>query len=306
LSIEIDRRRVVQTLTFWLRPRFVLRVVNRFQRIAGFDRAVALGSSALTALVPLAIVTSVVASAVGGRSAADRIIERYHLTGGGADAVEAMFAPASGPSPSLGVAGFFFLMVAVLSFSRAVQRLFEQTWELRPLSLRNTLNGLLWIAGLAAFLAAGGLLRAALGRSTLELTAAMATIPLTAVFLVWSGWVLSARRIPRADLLPFAVIAALAMAVYSVGANVYVPRLFSTYATRYGVIGAVFALISALFCVMVVLTVSAAAGREVQGELDRIRRGERPAEDEVRRQWNEITGEARSRWKVLRARRSGT
>ena len=90
------------------------------------------------------------------------------------------------------------------------------------------------------------------------------------------------------------------LAVYSVGAAVYVPHLFSTYATRYGVIGAVFAMISALFCVMVVVVASAAAGREIHDELDRIRRGERPAEDEVRRQWEEITAEARSRWDTLR------
>ena len=303
MSIDADRRRVVQTLTFWLRPRFVLRVVNRFQRIAGFDRAIALGSSALTAVIPLTIVSSVIASAVGGKGTADRIIERYHLTGGGADAVKAIFAPASGTSTSLGVIGFLFLVLAVLSFTRAVQRLFEQTWELKPLSVRNTLNGAVWIGGLVVFLAVNGLLRAVFGRSTLEITAALVSIPLSVVFLVWTGWLLSARRIARRDLVPFAVIAAVAAAVYSVGANVYVPRLFNTYATRYGVIGAVFALITALFCVMVVVVASAAAGREVERELDRISRGERPAEDEVRRQWDEITAEARSRWKVLRARR---
>jgi hypothetical protein len=33
----------------------------------------------------------------------------------------------------------------------------------------------------------------------------------------------------------------------------------------------------------------------------RIRRGERPAEDEVERQWEEVTAEARSRWETLRA-----
>ena len=88
--------------------------------------------------------------------------------------------------------------------------------------------------------------------------------------------------------------------MYSVGAAVYVPHLFSTYATRYGVIGAVFAMISALFCVMVAIVGSAAAGREIHDELDRIRRGERPAEDEVRRQWDEVTAEARSRWDTLR------
>ena len=82
----------------------------------------------------------------------------------------------------------------------------------------------------------------------------------------------------------------------------YVPHLFSSYATRYGVIGAVFAMISALFCVMVVLVVSAAAGREVRDELDRIARGERPADDEVRRQWDAVTAEARSRWETVRVR----
>jgi uncharacterized BrkB/YihY/UPF0761 family membrane protein len=303
LSIEVDRKRVVQTLTFWLRPRFVLRVVNRFQRIAGFDRSIALASSALTALIPLAIVTSAVASKVGGKDTADRIIERYDLTGGGAEAVTAMFAPASDTGTSLGVVGFFFFVIAVLSFTRTAQRLFEQVWELKPLSVRNSLNGLLWIAGLIAFIALSGFLRAILGHTKLELTAALVTLPLTAVFLVCTGWLLSAKRIARGDLVPFAVIAAVASAIYSVGATVYVPHLFSTYATRYGVIGAVFALISALFCVMVVITASAAAGREVAVELERIRRGERPPEDEVRRQWDEITAEVRARWTVLRNRR---
>ena len=54
MRTQFDRERVLRTLTFWLRPAFVLRTLNRFQRIAGFDRAVALASSALTALIPLA------------------------------------------------------------------------------------------------------------------------------------------------------------------------------------------------------------------------------------------------------------
>ena len=80
----------------------------------------------------------------------------------------------------------------------------------------------------------------------------------------------------------------------------YVPHLFDSFTNRYGVIGAVFAMISALFCIMVVVVGSAAAGRQVRDELDRIRRGERPAEDEVRRQWDELTADARSRWETLR------
>jgi uncharacterized BrkB/YihY/UPF0761 family membrane protein len=298
---RVDRERVVRMLTFWLRPEFLLRVLGRFQKVAGFDRSIALASGALTAIIPLAIVTSALSSQLGGRGTAERIIERYDLTGGGAEAVKDIFAPASGTETSLGIIGVLFLLVALLSFSRAVQRLFEQTWELDSLSVRNTFNGLLWIGGLALYVTLSGALHAALGRGRLELTATLLATPLSAVFLIWSGWVLSAKRIRRQDLLPFAIVGSVLLALYSVGAEVYVPHLFSTYASRYGVIGAVFALISALFCIMVIAVVSAAAGREVTDELDRIRRGERPAEDEVQRQWNEITAEARSRWETLRA-----
>src|SRR3954471_4548465 len=110
------RRRFVRTVTFWLRPEFVLRVVNRFQKVAGFDRAVALASGALTATIPLTIATSAVASQLGGKATAERIIARFDLTGGGAEAVRDVFAPPEGVSTSLGVVGFLFLMVAVLSF----------------------------------------------------------------------------------------------------------------------------------------------------------------------------------------------
>ena len=300
---RVNRERLLRTLTFWLRPEFVLRVVSRFQKVAGFDRAVALASSALTALIPLTIVASSFAAQLGGKDTAERIIDRYALTGGGADAVTDIFSPPSGVSTSLGLVGFLFLLVAVLSFTRAVQRLFEQTWELSPLSVRNTFNGLLWIVGLTAYLALGGAIHGALGRSRLDLSAALLAAPLSALFLAWSGAVLSAKRIARRDLVPFALLGATLLAVYSVGATIYVPHLFNSYATRYGVIGAVFAMISALFCVMVILVAAAAAGREIRDELDRIARGEMPAENEVRRQWDEVTAQARSRWETLRVRR---
>jgi uncharacterized BrkB/YihY/UPF0761 family membrane protein len=298
----VDRERVVRTVTFWLRPQFVLRVISRFQKVAGFDRAIALASSALTATIPLAIVVTAVASKLGGKGLADRIIDRYDLTGGGAEAVEDIFAPTTGVTTSVGVVGLVFLIAAVLSFTRTVQRLFEQAWELRPLSVRNTFNGLLWIGGLIVYLAVAGSVHAWLGRSSLDVSAALVLMPLIGVFFLWTGWVLTAKRLARRELVPFAVIVAALLSAYSVGAQLYVPHLFNSYATRYGVIGAVFALLSTLFCIAVVLVGSAVLGREVRDELDRIARGERPAEDDVRRQWDEVTAQARSRWDTLRTR----
>jgi uncharacterized BrkB/YihY/UPF0761 family membrane protein len=298
----VDRERVLRTLTFWLRPEFLLRAVNRFQKVAGFDRAIALSSSALTALIPLAILASAIATHIGGKGTADRIIERYELSGGGAEAVRDIFAPAAGTSTSLGIVGVLFLLVAVLSFTRTVQRLFEQTWELAPLSVRNTFNGLVWIAGLVVYAVVSTVIQSLLGDDRVEVVPAVVTMPVSAVFLVWSGWVLSAKRISWRELIPFGVLGAAVLAIYSIGAEIYMPHLFSTYATRYGVIGAVFALLSGLFCVMVIVVASAALGREVRVELDHIARGERPPPDEVRRQWDAVIAEARSRWDTLRDR----
>jgi uncharacterized BrkB/YihY/UPF0761 family membrane protein len=297
-----DRERVLRTLTFWLRPAFALRVVHRFQTIAGFDRAVALASSALTASIPLAVISGAVLTHTGGQDVADRIIDRYELTGGGADAVRDAFSPAAGTSTGVSVIGALLLVVAVLSFTRAVQRLFEHTWELAPLSVRNTLNGLRWAVGFVAYVLATGWIHAVVGRGRLELVASLLVLPLTGVFLIWGGWILSAKRIDWHDLLPFGVIASILTALYSIGATVYVPHLFSSYATRYGVIGAVFAMISTLFCIMVIVVGSAALGREVSDELARIRRGERPPDHEVRRQWDNVLDEVRSRWGAARER----
>ncbi len=298
----IDRERVLRTLTFWLRPDFILRVVNRFQKVAGFDRSIALASSALTAVIPLAILVSSVLPQIGGKDTADRIIDRYDLTGKGAQAVKDIFSPESGVSPSIGIFGALFTMIAVLSFTRGVQRLFEQTWELAPLSVRNTVNGLRWILGLAVYLVATGFVRRVIDTGKLELVATLVLAPLVVGFLVWSGYLLSARRIAWRDLVPFGVVGAAGLSLYAVGASIYVPHLFTAYADRYGVIGAIFAMISSLFALMVVIVGSASVGREVHDELGRIRSGIKPSDDEVQRQWENVIREARTRYAVARER----
>lgn len=297
-----DRRRVVQSLTFWVRPAFTLRVLNRFQRIAGFDRAIALASSALTALIPLAIVTGAVLSRGDARGTAERIVTRYGLTGGGAQAVRDVLTPASGTSTDVGVLGFFVLIVACLSFSRAMQRLFERTWELKPLSIRNTVNDLLWIVGLVAYIGFSWWIHELIGGGRVQVGADLALVPLTALFLAWSGRVLSGKRLEWGRLAPFAIVGAGLFTLAVIGAAVYAPHLFSVYASRYGVIGAVLAMISALFIVMIVVVASAALGREISDELERIRRGERPRDDEVRREWEALVVRARVHWQGLRER----
>ena len=299
---QADRVRIRRTLTFWLRPAFVLRVMNRFQRVAGFDRAIALASGALTALIPLAIVGGAILPHADAAHAASGIIARYGLTGGGAQAVNDVLSPAGGTDTDVSVIGAFLLIVATLSFSRGVQRLFEQVWELKPLSVRNTFNDLVWIIGLVCFVGFSWWVHSLIDDGRLQVAGNVVIMPASVVFLAWSGWILSARRITWRRLTPFAITASVLLAICLTGAALYLPHLFTSYASRYGSVGAVLAMISALFALMVVLVAAAAIGREVSEELGRIRRGEQPPDDDVRREWDELIEAARSRWQTLRER----
>jgi uncharacterized BrkB/YihY/UPF0761 family membrane protein len=297
-----ERHRVRRLLTFWLRPAFVLRVLTRFQRMVGFDRAIALASSALTALIPIAILVGSVLNQGDAHRVAEQIISRYGLTGAGADAVRDVLAPTGGASTDISLIGVFLLLVAALSFSRGVQRMFEQAWDLKPLSVRNTGNDLTWIVGLVAYFGLSWWVHSLLDHSRVQIAANAVMVPASVVFFVWSGRILSAKRLGWRQLAPFGILVAALGAICLTCGAIYLPRLFSSYASRYGVIGAVLAMISALFILMVVIVTCAATGREVSDELDRIRRGERPPDDEIRQEWNALVDEARVRTQTLRDR----
>jgi len=303
--MRVDRDRIVSELFFWLRPDFLLRCLARFQSLEGFDRAIALASSAFTAILPLAILFGALAPGGDGANAADHVIKRYGLTDEGAQAVRDAFAPPQGVTSSVGIFGGLLLLIAALSFARAVQRLIERAWGLKPLSLRNTRNAALWIPGLAGYAILTGFVGAISGRGVLHLLALGASVVLAVGFIVWTGRLLSARRVSSADLVPFAILVAAGLAVYGVVSDAWIPRLFNTYAARYGVIGATFAIISALFGAMFVVVVMTAIGREITEELERLRRGERPPPDAVRREWDALIADARARRDDARERYEG-
>ena len=302
--LPVDRDRILRTLTFWLRPDFVLRVVGRFQRVAGFDRAIALASSAFTALIPLLIFTSAILPRVGGDGAADDIIERYDLDGDAAEAVQEMFSPNAGvehgdrdlrrPVPAARRAQLHAHDAAAVradlgaAAAERAQQPQRPGVDRRPDRLQRGHRRDP---------------RRCVDHGPLELASALVLLPLSAAFLIWSGYMLSARRVPLPRSGPVRHRrGACSSAIYSIGASIYMPHLFDSYANRYGVIGVVFALIS-----------GALRGDGRDRRLRRARpRGPRRARRAsgaasapsdrrgAQREWDEIITEGRARWAGLR------
>jgi membrane protein len=297
--MQVDRERLIRGLTFWLRPDFVLRCLRRFQAIEGFDRAIALSSLFFTAIVPLGIVLSGILSEDVGT----RLVERFDLEGTGATAVSDLFNRQDELTSSFSLFSGFLLLVAILSLSRAIQRLFERTWELPPLSVRNTLNGLIWVAGLVVYVGVASVLRVEVDGGLLEIVSGAALLVAGLGFVLWSGVLLTGRRVSTRELLPAAILIVVLGGILGVAGDIYVPRLFNSYASRYGAVGAVFALISWLFVLMVALVSATAVGREVSTELDSIRRGERPSRAQIDEEWGRVRAMV-SEWRARRNRKS--
>jgi membrane protein len=301
--MDVDRERVVRALTFWLRPDFLVRCLRRFQQLEGFDRAIALASLTFSAIIPLGIVVS---GAVTDHSIGDHLVERFGLEGNGARAVQDLFDTGEDLASGFSVFSFFLLLVTILSFSRALQRLFERTWELPPLSVRNTKNGLIWISGLVVYVVVTGVVRANYNAGVAEILTGVALAGLSVGFVIWSGVTLSNQRITKRELLPAAILVAAVALVLGIAGDIWVPRLFNSYASRYGAVGAVFALISWLFVLMVGLVTAVAIGREVSDELAAIRRGEKPSNEQIQAEWAQVrtqAHEARQRVSDWRAAR---
>src|SRR5262249_31764932 len=139
-----------------VRPKFVertLAAVIRFGRdwllgfvnLQGFDRAVALGGQAFTALIPLLIVYAAVTSRASGRDFAGEVVRVFHLSGSSAQTVEQAFAPPGAVESQVTVLGVVLLVFSALSFTRALQRLYQLTWNQPSLGFRAAKWGLIWL-----------------------------------------------------------------------------------------------------------------------------------------------------------------
>src|SRR5689334_2018440 len=120
-----------------------------FLNLQGFDRAVALAGQAFTALIPLLIVYSSVVSRATGRDFADQLIRVFDLSGSAAAAMKQAFAPPGEVTSQVSALGVFLLVTAALSFTRAMQRLYQLAWSQPSLGWRASKWGLIWLGSAA-------------------------------------------------------------------------------------------------------------------------------------------------------------
>lgn len=243
---------------------FLVRCLRRYLKIRGTERALILAGQCFTALIPLIIVTATLLSPAGGATLAQRITERYHLTGAPAEAVSTLFERPPGAESPITVGSVILLLASGLSLSRTLQRTYETAWELPPRGVKGTVNGL---AALGILLSQVLLLSLVAGVLR-QIPAGSVVTPALRAALAVGLWlalqsVLLSRRVPWRQLLPGALVAGIGQQVVTVLSALWMPTLIANNTGRYGVIGVAFALLSWLLVIAVVLVVAAAVSAEL-------------------------------------------
>jgi membrane protein len=233
--------------------------IRAFFDVQGFDRAMAIGAYAYSALIPAVIVYS--AAVTDESSFAETVIDKFELTGSAADAVRSAFGSSTTVESSITWLGILLLVIAGLSFARAMQRLYEGAFGLPPLSMRNTNWALLWLVLIFVF----ATVRPLIDRG-----------PVTGLLLSCAVWLatpylLLGRRVHWSRLIAVALLSALGMSGVGIYTVIYMPHAIGDAAQQYGAFGIGFALLSWLFVSACVLVAAATGGALITQRIERHR-----------------------------------
>jgi membrane protein len=243
----------------WLRSfiDLVRRSLRLFVDFDGIDRSMGLAAQAFTAIFPLVIVLSAILQGSHGDSFGRVLVEKLDLTGDAADAARRSFPDSGDLEQSITFFSVLILLISALSFARALQRLYEKTWNLQPRGMRDTPYGLAWLACVCVYVALHPALHGVLPH--------WAHLPVSVAggVVVWLGtpWLVLARRVHWRMLLPQAVLTSLGMGLLLLGSEIYLPHAVASAASQFGTIGFAFALVSWLFGASIAVAGTAALGR---------------------------------------------
>jgi membrane protein len=232
----------------------------RFIGIEGTQQATILGAQAFTSMIPFVVVASAIAP--GGSDIADSIIDRFGLDGRSADSVRSLFASAGETESAVTWVSIFILILATLSFTRALQRVFQRAYGQEPGGLSDVRRGLGWLAAFAGWVTISSPLRGAL-EDVGGVVFAVALATVTGFFLwLWTPMILLRGQNWR-RLAPGAAVSGLLGALLGVASSIYVPLVMTWSADRYGLIGIAFAIQSWLLVLAFVVVIGAVVGAVV-------------------------------------------
>jgi membrane protein len=252
-------------------------LIERMVSVGVVSSGVVLAAQTFLALIPLLMAATALLPAEAAAVVQNSMRERLGISGSSDAAVSQLVNSRDQLRGGLTVLGVIVVLASATSFTRALQRVYEQAWGLPGLGLRGRVRGLMWLLGTVAYLTLLGIaVRFAGGGPTGSVLRTVLALAGAVLLWWWTPYVLLDGRVRPRALLPGAILTAAAMLMLGLVGSVYVPRSVRNNERQFGTIGVVFAIESWLVvvaCVLVGAAVVSAVWAQADDRLGRLWRG---------------------------------
>ena len=240
------------------------RAIDDLMRVEFLDRALVIAAQSLFAMVPLLVVMAAFTPDAMRNTVFDQLGNLMALDDEALGPVRSTVSVEQVRTQT-GLVGIVVVFISATSYARALQRLYERTWELPH---RGGFPGirrcLVWLIGCLAYLQILAFVLASVsaipGSPVWRL--ASQVVAGTALWW-WSAHVLLQARQPWLDLLPGAALTSVGLAVLTRASDVFMPPYVAASVDQFGVLGMVFAASTWLLVFGGVLVVAAVLGRVI-------------------------------------------
>jgi membrane protein len=238
-----------------------LRWAHRTVEVAMIDRSMGLAAQFIASLIPLLLVISTFAPSRKDPEFWNALARWLGLRGASASTLKQLIG--TGGDLQVDTTGLevLILIISALSFIRALQRAYEQVWELKPLSLKNTPRQMVWLLVFVVTLWIVYQIRRFSFQIAVISPLLVTCYVLTAVLFWWlTPYLLLGGRIGFRSLLPGAVTTCVALGVYGLVSITYMPGRINASAQHFGPLGLIFIILSWYFILFCILVGGAAIG----------------------------------------------
>jgi membrane protein len=240
-------------------------LVRRLQSADVINRGMLFAAVLLLCFVPFLLVIEELA----GRTQASGFIKRFGLTGPAAHAVRQAFTTPTSTSTAINGLSWVFFVVGGIAAAAAIQELYERVFEVEGRGFRDTPRRIVWLVAAVGATALSGWVQPVASRA--GGTALVLVIVLIGATAFWwfSMWVLLAGRLSWGHLFPSALATGVCWLGMVIAFRLTLSASIASDYRKYGSIGVVFAIMSLLIAVGVVIILGALLGLIWQERYDR-------------------------------------
>lgn len=219
-------------------------LVERIASVGLIQSGVVLAAQTFMALFPLLIAITALAPSGVSDTIAETLRHRLGLDAEATDQMQHLVSGRSDLQGGITAIGLIVVLASATSFTRALQRVYENAWQLPRLGMKGTVRGLGWLVGIVAYLVVLGVaLKLTSSRAPAVLTIRMVLVVSGSFALWWTTpFILLCGRVRMRAVLVTGLLTAISVLIAGTVSAHVLPRIIEKNEAQFGTIGVVFAI----------------------------------------------------------------